>query len=87
LARESASLRAMNRTSMLLTLAFAIIAAPVVAGPPLAKRPLCQAPRTPARDVRRVESCRKPPVPPVVDPTPMFLASTAPATAPTWDFS
>ncbi len=29
------------------------------------------------RDAKRPEPCRKPAIPPVIDPTPLFLASTA----------
>ena len=49
----------------------------LLAGPPTTKRPQCQLPKAPARDARRVEPCRKPAIPPVIDQTPMFLASTA----------
>jgi hypothetical protein len=55
----------------------ALLATPVIAGPPTAKRPLCQLPKVPARDSKRAEPCRKPAIPPVIDPTPLFLASTA----------
>jgi len=48
----------------------------LLAGPPATKRPQCQSPKAPARDAKRVEPCRKPAIPPVIDQTPMFLAST-----------
>jgi hypothetical protein len=57
-------------------LASALVAAPVVAGP-VAKRSACQSAKAPARDGKRAEPCRKPAIPPVIDQTPMFLASTA----------
>ncbi len=66
----------MNRSLALLIASF-LIATPVLAGSPVVKRPLCQLPKPAQRDVKRVETCRKPPIPPVIDPTPMFLASTA----------
>lgn len=54
----------------------ALLPAPVLAGPP-AKKPTCQTNKTQARDAKKVEPCRKnAPIPWVVDPTPMFLAST-----------
>ena len=54
--------------------ATSLVATPLLAGPP-AKRPYCQVPKSPARDARR-ETCRKAPVPPLFDRTPMFLIST-----------
>jgi hypothetical protein len=66
----------MKRFSLLAIAAAAVIAAPLVAGPPV-KRPSCQPPKVAGRDVRRSEPCRTPPVPPLVDPTPMYLVSTA----------
>jgi hypothetical protein len=62
------------RILILATTAAAVFATPLLAGPPV-KRQYCQVPRTPARDVRR-EPCRKPPVPPVIDRTPMYFIST-----------
>jgi len=65
------------------TLAFAaagaaLLATPLLAGPP-AKRPTCQVPKGPARDAKRVEPCRRQAIPPIIDPSPMFLISTAAA--------
>ena len=65
----------MKRISVLGLVAGSLIATPLLAGPP-AKRPYCQVPKSPARDMRR-EPCRKAPIPPLVDRTPMFLISTA----------
>ena len=56
----------------------ALLAAPAIAGP-AAKRLACQQPKAPARDGKRPEPCRKPAIPPVIDQTPMFLASTTAA--------
>jgi hypothetical protein len=56
-------------------IAFALLAGPALAGPPTTKRPQCQLPKAAARDAKRVEPCRKPAIPPVIDQTPMFLAS------------
>ena len=64
----------MKRISVLALVAGSLLATPLLAGPP-AKRPSCQVPKSPARDVRR-EQCRKAPVPPLFDRTPMFLIST-----------
>jgi hypothetical protein len=58
-------------------LSAALLATPVIAGAPATKRSLCQLPKAAARDARRPDPCRKPAIPPVIDPTPMFLASTA----------
>jgi hypothetical protein len=55
-----------------------LLPVPLLAGPPATKRPQCQLPKAPARDGRRTEPCRKPVIPPVIDQTPLFLASTAP---------
>lgn len=75
----------MNRALALL-LVSALAATPVFAGPPVAKRPLCQAPKAPQRDAKRLESCRKSQaIPPVIDPTPWFVASTnASSSAPSY---
>ncbi|MDQ3078116.1 MAG: hypothetical protein M3Q83_04650 [Pseudomonadota bacterium] len=44
------------------------------------KAPSCQSFKALARDAKRQESCRKAPaIPPVIDPTPLFLASTGDA--------
>ena len=64
----------MKRFSVFALVSASILATPLLAGPP-AKRQYCQAPKAPARDIRR-EPCRKPPIPPVIDRTPMFLIST-----------
>ncbi len=71
----------MKRILTISALAVAVLAAPVLASPPVAQRPICQTPKVTARDAKRVEPCRKPPVPPIIDPTPMFLASTGPSAA------
>ena len=55
--------------------AAALVATPVLAGP-LVKRPLCQMTKAQPRDAKRNEQCRKQAIPPVIDPTPMFLASS-----------
>ena len=55
-----------------------LLATPLLAGPP-AKRPTCQVPKTPARDAKRAEPCRRQAIPPVIDLSPMFLISTAAA--------
>ena len=65
----------MKRLSVLVVASASLLASPLFAGPP-AKRPYCQALKSPPRDAKRVEPCRRPPIPPVIDPTPMFLAST-----------
>ena len=53
----------------------ALLPAPALAGPP-AKKPACQAGKVQPRDAKRPETCRKaPPIPWVIDPTPLFLAS------------
>ena len=71
----------MKRTLALAFAAVALIATPVV-GASQAKRPSCQITKAQPRDARRNEQCRKQAIPPVVDPTPMFLVSTdAPTTA------
>ncbi len=57
--------------------ALALVATPVLAGPTQSKRPICQVQKAPIRDAKRVEPCRRLTIPPVIDPTPMFLASTA----------
>ena len=54
----------------------ALLATPVFAGP-APKRSTCPVAKAPTRDAKRAEPCRKPAIPPVIDPTPMFLASTA----------
>ena len=54
----------------------ALVPAPLLASPP-AKRTVCQAQKAPARDAKRAEPCRRPAIPPVIDPTPVFLASVA----------
>jgi hypothetical protein len=64
----------MKHMALLGLVATSLVAAPSFAGPP-AKRPSCQLPKSPARDVRR-ELCRKAPIPPLFDRTPMFLIST-----------
>jgi len=66
--------------------ASALIAAPVLAGP-APKRSTCQVAKAPARDAKRSEPCRKPIIPPVIDQTPMFLASTAASPAALSDLS
>lgn len=55
--------------------AASLVATPVIAGPP-AKRPTCQATKTPTRDAKRSEPCRKQSIPPFLDQTPMFLIAT-----------
>ena len=64
----------------------ALLATPVLAGP-APKRSVCQQPKAPARDAKRPEPCRKPAIPPVIDQTPMFLASTAASPAALSDLS
>ena len=76
----------MKPTFVLALAAASLIATPVFAAPPV-KRPACQAAKAPARDARRVELCRKQAIPPIIDPLPMFLASTAGSTAALADFS
>ena len=70
----------MQRNHLLAMIAVAgLLPAPALAGPPTKKQPPCQVTKTQARDAKKAEPCRKtPPVPWVVDPTPLFLAS-APA--------
>ena len=76
-------MRRMKRLFALAAAVAALVATPVLAGPvltgPPAKRPTCQVSKAPVRDARRVELCRRQAIPPVVDPTPMFLIATAPA--------
>lgn len=66
----------MKRLSVFAVVAASLLATPLLAGPP-AKRPYCQVIKTPPREIKRIEPCRRPPIPPIVDPTPMFLVSTA----------
>ena len=71
----------MKRSLALIAAAAAVLATPVLAGP-VPKRPVCQVLKVPSRDAKRNEQCRKQAIPPVVDPTPVFLASSeAPVTA------
>ncbi len=71
----------MKRTLALAFAAAAVLATPVLAGPP-SKRPQCQFPKAQSRDAKRSDYCRRQAIPPVVDPTPLFLVSTnAPALA------
>ena len=74
----SAAWRSVRRMKQLFATlaASALIAAPVIASP-APKRSTCQIAKAPARDAKRSEPCRKPVIPPVIDQTPMFLASTA----------
>lgn len=59
----------------------ALLPAAALAGPP-AKKPTCQTGKTPTRDAKKVEPCRKnAPIPWLVDPTPLFLASTGSSSA------
>ena len=54
----------------------AILPAPALAGPPVKKQPPCQVNKAPEREAKKAEPCRKTaPIPWVVDPTPLFLAS------------
>lgn len=64
----------MTYMALLGLVAGSLVATPLLAGPP-AKRPSCQLSKIPSRDVRR-EPCRKAPVPPLFDRTPIFLIST-----------
>ena len=64
----------MKHMALLGLVASSLVATPLLAGPP-AKRPSCQLSKSPSRDVRR-EPCRKAPIPPLFDRTPMFLIST-----------
>jgi len=76
----------MSRWVALIAVA-AILPAPALAGPPV-KKPTCQTTKTPTRDVKKVEPCRKTaPIPWLVDPTPLFLASTNPSSATVSDLS
>ena len=71
----------MKRSHILLVATASLVATPLLAGP-LVKRPLCQITKAQPRDAKRLELCRKQNIPPVIDPTPMFLASSeAPASA------
>jgi hypothetical protein len=65
----------MKRTFALAVPVAALIAAPLLAAPP-AKQPVCQTPKVQSRDSKRVELCRRQAIPPIIDPTPIFLAST-----------
>ena len=65
----------MKHFSVFAVVTASLLATPLWAGPP-AKRPTCLAAKAPSRETKRIEPCRRPPIPPVVDPTPMFLAST-----------
>ena len=77
----------MKRLSATL-LAFVLLAAPLSASP-APKRFACQVTKAPAREAKRIEQCRKPAIPPLLDPTPLFLASAvaAPSRAPLSDLS
>ena len=68
-------------------LASALLTPPVFAAPPTVKRPLCQMPKAQTRDAKRAEPCRKPAIPPLIDPTPLFLASTSASPAVLSDLS
>jgi hypothetical protein len=63
---------------LVLTLVASLVPAPLLAGQPSTKRSTCQvAKNQQQRNVQRAEPCRRaPPVPPVIDPTPTFLAQT-----------
>ena len=69
----------MQRKHLLAMIAVAgLLPAPALAGPPTKKQPPCQVTKTQARDAKKAEPCRKTaPIPWVVDPTPLFLASTS----------
>ena len=75
----------MKRFLVLGLVSSSLLAVPVIAGP-TAKRPYCQVPKSPVRDIRR-EPCRKPPIPPVIDRTPIYLISTAGRTVGSSDLS
>ena len=66
----------MQRLAVLIAVTASMLAAPLLAGPP-AKRPDCQVTKAPVRELKRLEPCRKPTIPPVIDPTPVYLISTA----------
>ena len=76
----------MKATFALAAAATALLTTPVFAGPP-AKRSPCQVGKAAPRDVKRSEPCRRQVVPPILDPTPMFLASTAASAALVSDLS
>lgn len=62
---------------LVLTLVASLVPAPLLAGQPSTKRSTCQIAKNQQqqRNVQRAEPCRRvPPVPPVIDPTPTFLA-------------
>ena len=53
----------------------ALVPVPAFAGS-TPKKPICQVNKAPPRDSKKVEPCRRTaPIPWVVDPTPLFLAS------------
>jgi len=70
----------MQRMFSFAIVASALVATPMLAAPPV-KRPLCQVPKAQPRDAKRTEPCRSQGIPPVIDPTPMFLASGDPSPA------
>lgn len=65
----------MSRLPALILIAL-LVPAPVLAGQATTKRQACQVAKAEKqRNVQRPEPCRRaPPVPPVIDPTPTFLA-------------
>jgi hypothetical protein len=65
----------MKRTFALAFAVATVVAAPLLAAPP-AKQPQCQTPKAQSRDGKRIELCRRQGIPPIIDPTPIFLAST-----------
>ena len=69
--------------------AAALLPAPALAGPVAKKQqPTCHTSKAPTRDSKKVEPCRRnAPIPWVIDPTPLFLASTASTSATVSDLS
>ena len=62
-----------------LILVASLVPAPLLAGQATTKRQACQVGKAQQqRNVQRPEPCRRaPPVPPVIDPTPTFLAQAS----------
>lgn len=66
--------------SITLVATIAFLPAPLLAAEPVKKASTCQVNKAPAREAKRAEPCRRTPaIPPVIDPTPLFLASTGDA--------
>lgn len=76
----------MKHALVLALAAASLVATSALAGPP-AKRPACPVVKAPARDAKRQIPCRRQTIPPILDPTPMYLIATQAAPAAVSDLS